>query len=199
MFRPGTPVHIFWASGGTHPEVLLRVHTGRMRSNMLVGVVLLTAIFGFAGAARAQEPEVGVAYSYARITNGNGTNFPAGFLLSVAGGGRTSPWLVGEIAGNFKSEGNVTLKLWTIEGGVRFFTDIGDGVRPFAQLLIGLGTLRVLGNSANKFSIEPAAGIDLPIGQGIAFRAGVGFPVFGTDGENLKILRMNLGVVIGGR
>lgn len=170
-----------------------------MRSNTLAGLLLLIAVFGVAGTARAQEPEVGLAYSYARITNGNGTNFPAGFLLSVAGGGRTSPWLVGEIGGNFKSEGNVTLKLFTVQGGVRFFTDMGDGVRPFAQLLVGLGTLRAAGNSVNKFSIEPAAGIDLPIGQGIAFRAGVGFPVFVTDGENLKIFRMNLGVVIGGR
>lgn len=170
-----------------------------MRSNLLIVFVAGVATLGTANVTRAQEPEVGISYSYARITNGNGTNLPAGFLVSFAGGGKTSPWLVGEIGGNFKTENDVTLRLFTIEGGVRFFTEIGDDVRPFAQLLVGLGNIGGEGHTVNKFSIEPAAGVDLPIGNGLAFRAGVGFPVLVTEGENLKVFRFNLGIVLGGR
>jgi hypothetical protein len=170
-----------------------------MRTNALTALVFLLAMSGPAGTAHAQEPELGVSYSYGRITNGNGTSLPAGFLVSVAGGGKTSPWLVGEVGGNFKSENNVTLRVFTVEGGVRFFTEIGEGVRPFAQLLVGLGNIGGGGESVNKVSIEPAAGVDLPLGQGLAFRAGVGFPVFVTEGENLKVFRFNLGIVLGGR
>ena len=174
------------------------VHTLCMRMHTMALLVVFFVI-GLTVPATAQEPELGVSYSYGRITNGNGTSLPAGFLVSVAGGGRTSPWLVGEVGGNFKSENNVTLRLFTLQGGVRFFTDIGDGVRPFAQLLIGLGNVGGGGESVNKVSIEPAAGVDLPIGQGLAFRAGVGFPVLVTEGENLKVFRFNLGIVLGGR
>lgn len=170
-----------------------------MRSNLLLTLVFSLVALGMADPVAAQEPELGVSYSYGHVTNGNGASFPTGFLVSIAGGGRTSPWLVGEVGGNFKSENDVTLRLFTVEGGVRFFTEIGEGVRPFAQLLIGLGNIGGGGESINKVSIEPAAGVDLPIGQGLAFRAGVGFPVFVTEGENLKVFRFNLGIVLGGR
>jgi len=169
-----------------------------MRPNTLIVAVLLALLIGMPHAAGAQQPELGVSYSYARITNGNGLNLPAGFLVSIAGG-RESPWLVGEIGGNFRSEHGATFKLFTVEGGVRFFADTREGVRPFAQLLVGLASLRARGGSTNKFSIEPAAGIDLPMGQGIAFRAAVGVPIVVTEGENLKVLRINLGLVLGGR
>jgi hypothetical protein len=161
-------------------------------------VLLFIGVFGPGSAARAQEPEVAASYSFARITNGDGLNLPAGFLVSIAGGGRNSPWLVAEIGGNFRSEHGVTLKLFTVEGGVRFFSTSREGVRPFAQLLIGLASLRVGGGSTNKFSIEPAAGVDLPIGEGIKFRAGLGLPIVVSEGENLKVLRINLGIVLGG-
>jgi hypothetical protein len=170
-----------------------------MRSHIRTVLLLTVVLFLGASPARAQGPELGVSYSYGHITNGDGLNLPAGFLVSIAGGGRESPWLVGEIGGNFRSEHGVTFKLFTIEGGVRFFTDLNGDVRPFAQLLVGLASLRTRGDSLNKFSIEPAAGVDFSISRGIAFRAGVGVPIIVTEGENLKLLRLNLGLAFGGR
>jgi hypothetical protein len=169
-----------------------------MRSNIVAGLLCFLAL-GLPASVRAQEPELGVSYSYGRITNGDGLNLPAGFLVSVAGTGRQSPWLVGEIGGNFRSERGVTLKLFTVEGGVRFFSRTDEGLRPFAQFLIGFASLRLGGGSSNKFSLEPAAGIDMPIGQAVALRAGIGVPIIVTEGENLKLLRINLGIVLGGR
>ena len=40
--------------------------------------------------------------------------------------------------------------------------------------------------------------VDLPIGEGIKFRAGLGLPIVVSEGENLKVLRINLGIVLGG-
>ena len=174
------------------------VETLRMRSNLLIGCAISLLTLVVPTTARAQQPEVGVSYSYARITNGDGLNLPAGFLVSIAGGGRSSPWLVGEVAGNFRSERNETLKLFTIQGGVRFFSETREGMRPFAQLLVGLASLNLRGESTNKVAIEPGAGIDLPLGQGIAFRAGFGVPFVVTEGENLRLLRITMGIVFGG-
>jgi hypothetical protein len=171
-----------------------------MRSMTAVAIVLLAALVGYPARSEAQQPELAASYSYARITNGDGLNLPAGFLVSMAGGGRESPWLVGEIGGNFRSERGVTLKLFTVQGGVRFFTTTAEGVRPFAQFLIGLGNVRTgRGESSNHFALEPAAGVDLPLTGDIAFRAGIGLPILVRDGENLKVFRFSLGVVLGGR
>ncbi len=170
-----------------------------MRSNRLAFVVVCLLVLSLPTAARAQQPELGVSYSYGRITNGDGLNLPGGFLVSIAGGGRESPWLVGEIGGNFRSERGVTLKLFTVQGGVRFFSSTGEGLRPFAQFLVGFANLRAGGGSSNKFSLEPAAGVDMPIGQGIALRAALGLPIVVAEGENLKVLRINIGIVLGGR
>jgi hypothetical protein len=169
-----------------------------MRSNTVIALALFTLLTGLPAAAHAQQPEVGISYSYARITTGDGLSLPAGFLVSVAGGG-DSPWLVGEVGGNFKSDHGQTVKLFTIQGGVRFFTQTREGWRPFGQFLIGLGTLRVGNHSSNKFSFEPAGGVDFPLSDGISFRAGVGLPILVTEGENLKTFRFNLGIVLGGR
>lgn len=182
-----------------HKTVATVIHTHTMRSKHLTPLLLTAMLLALAGTARAQGPELGVSYSYGRVTNGDGFNLPAGFLLSIAGGGSESPWLVGEIGGNFRSERGVTFKLFTVQGGVRFFTDLNKDVRPFAQLLVGLASLRARGDSDNKVAIEPAAGVDFSISRGVAFRAGVGVPIIVTEGENLKVVRLNVGLVFGGR
>lgn len=202
VFHRGTRVFILGTRHRPLESAVLGpvVHTFHMRSKIAIALVLLAAILGFPLRSEAQQPEVGVSYSYARITNGDGLNLPAGFLVSIAGGDRDSPWLIGEIGGNFRSERGVTLKLFTVQGGVRFFSTTNEGVRPFAQFLIGLGNVRTgRGASRNHFSLEPAAGVDLPLTDGIAFRASLGLPILVRDGENLKVLRLNLGIVLGGR
>ena len=113
--HPGTPGPIL-TPGPTYANGPIVVGA----SKSLMVVLLFIGVFGPGSAARAQEPEVAASYSFARITNGDGLNLPAGFLVSIAGGGRNSPWLVAEIGGNFRSEHGVTLKLFTVEGGVRF-------------------------------------------------------------------------------
>lgn len=154
---------------------------------------------GLASTAEAQQPELGVSYAYARITNGDGMSLPAGFLVSVAGGSRRSPWLVGEVGGDFGSERRPRIKLITAHGGLRIFSTHSAGVRPFAQFLVGVTKVKVGNASDTRFSFEPAAGLDVPIEDAIAFRAGVGLPIVVGDGEDLKVFRFTLGLVFGGR
>jgi hypothetical protein len=138
---------------------------------------------------------VGVGYSFFRFTEEEGFNMPAGWLASIAG--RATDWMsvVGEVAGNYKSESGETLALHTFQGGVRILTRRNPNVTPWAQFLLGGGNLSGGGDSETEFSIEPAGGVDVPIRGRIAMRAGIGFPMFFPEGETVNAFRFHVGLV----
>jgi hypothetical protein len=115
-------------------------------------------------------------YSFLRITEGDGLNMPAGWWFSLAG--HTGSWasIVGEVAGNYKSESGDTLKLHTFMGGARVNSTRSGAVIVFGQFLVG-GMNFSNGDSETHLAIEPGAGIDVPLGDRIAVRAQVGFPM----------------------
>jgi hypothetical protein len=156
------------------------------------------ALLFMAGSGFAQDTpvvDVGVGYSFLRINEGEGLNMPAGWLASIAG--RTTNWLsvVGEIAGNYKSESGETFSVHTFQGGIRVLARQNPNVRPYGQFLLGGANASGGGGSDTEFSIEPGGGVDFPFGGQTAARVGIGFPMVVVEGDTLNTFRFHVGFV----
>ena len=172
-----------------------------MKSAMfcLLFVACACAMSTTAQAQTSRAADVGVAYSFVRITEGDGVNLPVGWLVSVAGRTTNVISIVVEVAGNYKSEEGVTLRIHTFQAGVRLLARQNPKVTPWGQFLLG-GTNASAGccgesMSETKFSIEPGFSVDVPIGGRAATRFGVGFPMVFAEGETGNLFRFHIGFV----
>jgi len=167
-------------------EVSVQIRTiGRM--------FLGTALFLTAAApAAAQAPEVGVSYSFLRMTE---TNAPAGFAVdfakAVAPLGTGSLGVVGEFGLNrFTSDvGDWTTTSYL--GGVRFSGPSAGPAQLFGQFLLGA----MHGEGYTDFAIQPGVGVKFRANEQIDFRTQVDFPVDFYDGGNDAGFRLNFGIV----
>jgi hypothetical protein len=152
-----------------------------------------------AGVASAQTTgaTLGISYSFLRLLEGADLNLPAGWLVSFAAPvDRSAISVVGEVAGNYRSDFGETFKLHTFQGGLRLSGRTAPGVDPFAQFLLGGVSSGCCGGSTTNFMIEPGFGVDLGVGRGLALRAGISFPIAFDDGDAFKSLRLQAGVVL---
>jgi hypothetical protein len=85
---------------------------------------------------------MGISYSFLRYLEGADFNLPAGWLIFLPPIDRSAIALVGEVAGNYRSEFGETLKVHTFQGGLRLSGRTAPGVNPFAQILDGHILLR---------------------------------------------------------
>ena len=158
------------------------------------------SIFLAAPAASAQTTDatLGLRYSFFRYLQGADLNLPAGWLVSFATPieRRSAVSIVGEFAGNYRSEFGETLKVHTYQGGFRLSGRTAPGVYPFAQFLLGGMTAGCCGGSSTNFMIEPGFGVDLAMNRGVAFRGGISFPIGFDDGDAIKALRLQAGIVL---
>ena len=122
---------------------------------------------------------------------------PAGWLVSVAGRATRAISIVGEVAGNYKSEEGETLRLHTFQAGVRVLARQNPKATPWGQFLLGGANASgsCCGNSETRFSIEPGGGVDVPVGGRAAMRFGVGFPMVFDEGETFNTFRVHVGLV----
>ena len=170
-----------------------------------MSIVLVAAVALLpARPAHAQSTPLGdvaVSYSFLRFVEGDGLNLSAGWLVSVSR--RIGPVfsVVGEAAGNYRSDEGDWLMVHSFMGGVRASPRSRAGVRPFAQLLVGAAAASCCGESDTKPAVEPGGGLDVPIGERTAARIGVSFPFVFDEGDVTKLFRFQAGVVfrIGGR
>lgn len=163
-----------------------------------VACVVCACAMGTAAQAQTNRAvDVGVAYSFLRITEESGVNMPVGWLVSVAGRATNVVSIVGEVAGNYKSEEGETLRIHTFQAGVRFLARQNPNVTPWGQFLLGGANASggCCGESETKFSIEPGGGVDVPVGGRVAMRLGVGFPMVFVEGETFNTFRVQVGLV----
>jgi hypothetical protein len=147
--------------------------------------------------AQSERATLGISYSFLRILNDGDLNLPAGWLVSFAGPFERSPVsLVGEVAGNYRSEFGETLHLYTVQGGLRLSGRTSRDVYPYGQFLLGLMNVGCCGDSTNHFAIEPGVGVDLRATRGVSFRFGASFPFGFDDNGTLKAFRLQAGVVL---
>ena len=161
-------------------------------------VLTVLAVSTSVASAQAVGSTLGVSYSFLRILEGTGfTNMPTGWLVSFAGPIENSPVaLVGEAAGNYRSEFGETFRLHTFQAGLRLTGRTTRDVYPFAQLLGGIMSLGCCGESSAHFAIEPGFGVDLRPNGGWGLRLGASFPFAFDEGGSLKSLRLQAGVVL---
>ena len=160
---------------------------------------LIVWLFTSAGPASAQSNDAtfAVSYSFFRFLEGPDLNVPAGWLISFAKPIDRSPVaVVGEAAGNYRSEFGETLRVHTYQGGLRLLARIAPGVDPFAQFLAGGMSTGCCGESSTHFMIEPGVGVDFDMGRGLALRAGVSFPIAFVEGGAANALRLQAGIVL---
>jgi hypothetical protein len=157
-------------------------------------------LIGAPGAALAQSNDatLGISYSFFRFLEGADLNLPAGWLVSFAKpiDRRSAISVVGEIAGNYRSEFGETLKVHTYQGGFRLSGRTAPGVYPFAQFLLGGMTSGCCDRSSTNFMIEPGFGVDLAMNRGFSFRGGISLPIGFDDGDAMKAVRLQAGVVL---
>lgn len=167
----------------------------RTLSWLTAASVLLTAS---AAAAQTTDTTIGISYSFMRFLEGADLNLPAGWLVSFAKpiDRRSAISVVGELAGNYRSEFGETLKVHTYQGGLRLSGRTAPGVYPFAQFLLGGMTSGCCDRSSTRFMIEPGFGVDLATTHGVAFRGGISLPFGFEDGDAIKALRLQAGVVL---
>ena len=167
----------------------------RRSSSWLFAAVLFVTVH--TGVASAQDnATVGVSYSYLRLLESD-VNMPAGWLLSFAAPiGRSAISLVGEVAGNYRSDFGETFRLHTFQGGLRLTGSTGPDVNPFAQFLLGGMNSGCCGGSATSFVIEPGVGVDFGMNRGLALRTGISFPIAFDDGDAFTSLRLQAGLVL---
>ena len=168
----------------------------RTTSWLLAAALFFTAYAGVAS-AQTTNATLGISYSFLRILEGPDVNLPAGWLLSFAKPiDRSAISLVGEVAGNYRSEFGETLRVHTFQGGLRLLGRTAPGVNPFAQILLGGMNVGCCGDSSFHFMIEPGFGVDLAMSRGVALRGGISFPIAFDDGDALKTLRLQAGIVL---
>jgi hypothetical protein len=168
----------------------------RSLSRLAVAAVWFAAAAGPA-AAQTTDATLGVSYSFLRFLEGADVNLPAGWLVSFAKPiDRSAISLVGEVAGNYRSEFGVTFRAHTFQGGLRLSGRTAPGVDPFAQFLVGGMNIGCCGGSTTHFMIEPGFGVDLAMTRGLAFRAGISLPIAIGDDDTAKTLRLQAGIVV---
>ena len=173
--------------------MLNRRHTAGL---VVAGTLVLAACA--TASAQSNDATLGISYSFFRYLEGADLNLPAGWLVSFATPieRRSAISVVGEIAGNYRSEFGETLKVHTYQGGFRLSGRTAPGVYPFAQFLLGGMTSGCCGGSTTNFMIEPGFGVDLAMNRGVAFRGGISLPIGFANGDAIKALRLQAGIVL---
>ena len=128
----------------------------RRSPSLALAAAMFVAMHAGAASAQTTNTSLGISYSFLRFLEGPDLNVPAGWLISFAKPiDRSAIAVVGEVAGNYRSEFDETLRVHTYQGGLRLLTSVARGVDPFAQFLAGGMTTGCCGESSTHFMIEP--------------------------------------------
>jgi opacity protein-like surface antigen len=158
----------------------------------LVGAVVLAA-----PAAAAEGPvQVSLGYSFAQYLEGDGGSAPVGAFLALSGRNGLSPEL--DLGWQRDSEKfldeTITLNTFTAVAGPRFGFASSGAIRPFVHLLGGARHDRIQGESNTAWGGFAGGGVDIKAGDRVSVRLGADFQMFFDEGENLKTLRLGVGL-----
>jgi hypothetical protein len=155
-------------------------------------LVLLCAIVPVSSAGADDGVQVSVGYSFVQYLEEGGGNAPVGATVSISGKKSLSPEL--DLGWQRDSELDVTLNTFTVTAGPRFALGSGGTARPFLHVLGGLRHDRIEGESNTAWGGFAGGGVDVGISESVALRLGADFQVFFDQGENLKTLRLGVGL-----
>ena len=148
-------------------------------------------------AAMAQQTaaagDVTVSYSYLSAPAEN-VSLPAGWLVSASRRLAGPLFVVGEVGGNYTFEDGDAVHFHTYQAGMRVGWFAPGQLPAYAQVLVGGATAGCCGEGATRLVIEPGFGVEVPVTNRTAVRAGMGFPLaLGEDGPP-ALVRAHVGV-----
>lgn len=171
-------------------------------------LVITTAAFAIAMVvarpAHAQDApkaavEAGYQYQWAKSTDDEeGTSFPGGWFADVTGRINNMWSWVGQVDGSYDKEGDDTLKLHSVDGGVRASFRNNPNYTPFVQGLIGYTRLSEEDFSSNGFNFDAGGGVIIPVGNtlGVKVYGGYRYHHFSSEGESLNVNGFRFGAGI---
>ncbi len=143
--------------------------------------------------AAAEGPvQVSLGYSYVKYLETDAGSAPVGAFLALSG--RKSLTLELDLGWQRDSEELATLNTFTAVAGpkVNFATE--GSVKPFLHVLGGLRHDSVDGMSNTSWGGFDGGGVDIKAGEKVAVRLGADFQIFFDQGENVKTLRLGVGL-----
>lgn len=145
--------------------------------------------------AADKSVEVSAGYAFVKYLEDDAGSAPVGAYVSIAG---TRPVTVElDLGWQRDSEeffdDSIVLDTFTVTAGPRFR---GDGGRSpwFLHLLGGLRYDTIEGESNTSWGGQTGGGVDVPIGEALALRLGADFQIFFESGEEVKTLRLGVGL-----
>lgn len=152
-----------------------------------LAMVLVTASLGGAG----ESVDVSVGYAFAQYLQEGGGSAPVGVFASIAKARGTG--LEADVAYHRDVEGGVAQNTFVGAAGPRVNLDEGER-KPFLHLMGAVRYDSAEGSSDTSFGAVAGGGIDLPAGDTVTVRLGADFQIFFEKKENLKVLRLNVGL-----
>ena len=164
-----------------------------MNETMRRTLLILAGLVGAAAGASAQDgPKFSIGYAYLRSLDTGGGSSTVGAFVSFAGGGATAL----ELDGGYHRDTRAgsTLETFTLTAGPRFAFSSRRNSAPFMHLLGGLRRDRFEGVSSTAWGGMTGLGIDINTAGRVALRLGADFQIFFDHGENVKSLRLGVGL-----
>jgi hypothetical protein len=156
-------------------------------------LLILASLAPLATAAAAQDgARFSLGYAYLKELEDGGPSAPLGFYVSFAGSGTTTLELDG--AYHRDTEGDFKFETYTVAAGPRFSPSSGGSAEPYLHVLGGLRHDRFEGESNNAWGGMAGVGVDIGTSGSVAIRLGADFQMFFDEGENVKTLRLNVGL-----
>jgi len=160
---------------------------------MRKSLLMLASFVCLAATASAQDgPKISVGYAYLRYLETGGGSAAVGAFVSLAGGGATAL----ELDGGYHrdTQAGSTFETFTVTAGPRFGFSSRTNAAPFMHLLGGLRRDRFQGVSNTSWGGMAGLGIDVSTAARVALRLGADFQIFFDHGENVKTLRLGVGL-----
>ena len=147
--------------------------------------------------AAAEGPvRLSLGYSFAKHLEEDAGSAPVGAFLALSGSDGLSLEL--DLGWQRDSEEfldeSITLNTFTAVAGPRLGLATSGAIRPFLHLLGGARHDRVEGESNTAWGGFAGGGIDIQAGDSVAVRLGADFQMFFDEGENVKTLRLGVGL-----
>jgi len=168
-------------------------------------LVLPAALVLAAPAVAAEGPvQASLGYSFVKYLETEGGTAPVGAFLALSGRKSVTPELdlgwqrhsegMGVPTGEGGESVSVALNTFTVTSGPKFNFATKGAVRPFVHVLGGLRHDRVEGESNTSWGGLAGGGVDIKAGDRVSVRLGADFQIFFDQGENVKTLRLGVGL-----
>jgi hypothetical protein len=166
----------------------------RFACRIVASVAACAAVLALAPAPAAAAGNGAIGYAYLKYLEDDAGSVPLGVWLSLHGVNSTSLELDLAYHRDEVDEIDLTVNTFTGLAGLRFSRAAdGGGTTPFLRVLGGARHDRIEGESNTAYGGAAGVGVDVRAGS-LGLRLGADFQIFFDEGENVKSLRLNVGL-----